>query len=232
MRRFYSKNISNDLIQLDRDESRHLSKVLRLNLGDQVEVINGTSTLYIAEIIGIGKNECSLKVIEKRQHLADAYGIHLAVAPTKNINRWEWLIEKATEIGVDQITPMVCAQSERRTLKMERQERIMVAAAKQSYKIQFPLLGDLMTFEEVINEFEAEEKFIAHCYEDFQREPLIKLHKASKKAVILIGPEGDFTKSEVESAISKGYQSVKLSSSRLRTETAAIVACNTLHNVE
>jgi len=230
MRRFYSNNIQGDHIQLDHEESRHLVKVLRLKVGDQVEVINGSTHWYVAEIMTLDPRACILRITNKLKSNENKYGIHLAVAPTKNINRWEWLIEKATEIGVDQITPIHCKQSERKVLKVERQERIVIAAAKQSHKIQFPKMFELTAFETIVKQAEAEEKFIAHCLDEIPRESLIKLHKASKKVLILIGPEGDFSKEEVNMALENGFQSVELSKSRLRTETAAIVACNTLHN--
>ena len=231
MRRFYSNNIQENYIYLDLEESRHIAKVLRLKTGDKVEVINGSGLCYIAELTTVDTRACVLVIKDTIKSSENEYGIHLAVAPTKNINRWEWLIEKATEIGVDQITPMLCTHSERRALKLERQERIVIAAAKQSHKTKFPQISSPTTFEEIVRYTQAEEKFIAHCYEEIPRQSLIKLHQSSKKVLILIGPEGDFSKEELDMALKNGFQSVELSKSRLRTETAAIVACNTLHNV-
>lgn len=231
MRRFYSNNIQENYIYLDLEESRHIAKVLRLKTGDKVEVINGSGLCYIAELTTVDPRACVLVIKDTIKSSGNEYGIHLAVAPTKNINRWEWFIEKATEIGVDQITPMLCTHSERKALKLERQERIVIAAAKQSHKTKFPQISSPTTFAEIVSNTQAEEKFIAHCYEEIPRQSLIKLHQSSKKVLILIGPEGDFSKEELDMALKNGFQSVELSKSRLRTETAAIVACNTLHNV-
>jgi 16S rRNA (uracil1498-N3)-methyltransferase len=159
------------------------------------------------------------------------YHLHLVVAPTKNIERFEWLVEKATEIGVDSITPLVCRFSERKILKPERLEKIIVSAAKQSLKFHFPQLQPLTKFEDFIKSFEnnatAAQKFIAHCYEG--EKPLLKnLCQPHIDIVILIGPEGDFSREEVEMAEKHGFMAISLGSSRLRTETAGVVACDTV----
>ena len=155
------------------------------------------------------------------------YKLHIAISPTKNIERLAWFLEKSTEIGIDVLTPVVCRFSERKIVKEERLHKIIVAAAKQSLKAYFPKLNPMITFDELMKNYQASQKFIAHCYEEdkklFQNEI-----KPSSDVLILIGPEGDFSKEEVQKAISLGFVPVSLGNSRLRTETAGVVACHTV----
>ena len=155
------------------------------------------------------------------------YKLHIAIAPTKNIERFEWFIEKATEIGIDEITPIVCRFSERKIIKPERLERIINSAAKQSVKAFFPTLNPLCTFDELLQQSHAKGKFIAHCY-DGDKKLLKKAIAGCDDMLILIGPEGDFSKDEIEKATHAGYKQVTLGDSRLRTETAGIMACATI----
>ena len=228
MHLFFSQHINDGLIQLEADESRHLAKVLRLAVGAKVEIIDGKGNRYSCEVIDPNPKKSIVQVLSTftDHHL---YGVSIAAAPTKNINRWEWFLEKATEIGIDAIQPLVTNNSERKVLKMDRQERILVSAMKQSYKTQLPRLKELLKFNTFINQSFEGEKYVAHCYENIERLELNNIHPKGKKALILIGPEGDFTESEVQQAIAAGFKSVSLSKSRLRTETAALVACHTLN---
>ena len=227
MHLFYSTSVNGNAILLDKDESRHLAKVLRLNIGDEVISIDGKGTKYFCEV-ALNHDKKSLLTIRSKEVQKKDFGIELGVAPTKNLNRWEWFLEKATELGIDAIHPIQSYHSERKILKRDRQERILVAAMKQSYKSKLPHLSDLTPLKEIINsEFEGQ-KFVAHCYDDIPKQNLKACFTTKKKALILIGPEGDFSRQEVEQAISKGFEPINLGKSRLRTETAAIIACHSI----
>ncbi len=213
---------------LPEEESQHAIKVLRLQIGDSITVVDGIGGFYNAQITNPHHKHCGFKITETIAEFGKRdYKLHIAIAPTKNIERLEWFIEKATEIGIDEITPIICRHSERKIIKAERLEKIIVSAAKQSVKAYFPKLNALCTFEELIKEHHASQKFIAHCYEEDKKllqEEIIK----SMNVLILIGPEGDFSKEEVEKAISAGFNPVSLGHSRLRTETAGVTACCTV----
>jgi len=224
---FYVPTISAGNI-LPEEESQHAVKVLRLQTGDAITVVDGVGGFYNARITNPHPKHCGFEITEtiidygKRD-----YKLHIAIAPTKNIERLEWFIEKATEIGIDEITPIICRFSERKIIKAERLEKIIVSAAKQSVKAYFPTLNALCTFDELIKKQNASQKFIAHCYEEDKK--LLQTEcKNPKDVLILIGPEGDFSKEEVQKAISAGFIPVSLGNSRLRTETAGVVACCTV----
>jgi len=224
---FYVPTLSSAHI-LPEEESQHAVKVLRLKVGDEITVVDGVGGFYKAKIINPHPKHCTFEIIDSIPEFGKRdYRLHIAIAPTKNIERLEWFIEKATEIGIDEITPVVCRFSERKVIKAERLEKIIVSAAKQSVKAYFPKLNPLCTFDELMMHHQSTQKFIAHCYEDekklFQNE-IIK----SSDVLILIGPEGDFSKEEVQKAISLGFIPVSLGNSRLRTETAGVVACCTV----
>lgn len=229
MHRFYSNNICDTEAILDPDESRHLAKVLRLKEGDEVEVFDGSGKLYKARIKKASTKTVILNDLMLIQKEDNRFGIHLAVAPTKNLSRWETFLEKATEIGVDRISPILCANSERKNLKIERQLRIIKSAAKQSQKLRFPILDEMISITELLNQTKNHHGFIAHCYDDAEKISLHKAARSAQEALVLIGPEGDFSKQEIDEARAIGMQPVSLSTSRLRTETAAIVATHTLH---
>ncbi len=232
MHLFYSTQITDNQIALDQEESRHLSKVLRLTNGDNAQVVDGFGNLYDCIIIEAHKKTATLKVLKKRV-LNEFHGIHIAAAPTKNLNRWEWFLEKSTEIGIDHISPINTFHSERKVLKKERQEKILISAMKQSQKATLPRLDELSSFNSFIKDHksnnEETEKYIAHCYEELPKMKLSTIHPKGKKALILIGPEGDFSLDEVLAAKEAGFKPISLGKSRLRTETAAIVACHTIH---
>jgi len=224
---FYAPNLLQENI-LPEEESQHAVKVLRLRAGDNVEIVDGKGTVCNARIINPHAKHCEFEIISQRITDQPNYNLHIAIAPTKNIERLEWFVEKVTEIGVGTITPIICRFSERKILKSERLEKIIVSASKQSLKTHFPVLQPLCSFEELIKATSnIAQRFIAHCYE--QDKLLLKdLCKPTMDTLILIGPEGDFSLEEVEKAISAGFQPVSLGNSRLRTETAGIVACHTV----
>lgn len=224
---FYCPDISNATI-LPEDESMHAVKVLRLQTGDSIIVIDGQGGYYEAEITIPHHKRCEFRITNATYNFGKRnYRLHIAIAPTKNIERIEWFIEKATEIGIDEITPLLCRFSERKNVKDERLEKIIVSASKQSKKAYFPTLNSLTSFEQFIKTTKAENCYIAHCYEQDKKQLSTEV-KGQKDILILIGPEGDFSKEEVEAAIAAGFTPVTLGESRLRTETAGVVACTTV----
>ncbi len=227
MQLFYTPDIESNVYQLNEQESKHCVRVLRLKKGDSIFLTDGRGNLFETRLIDDGIRKCVVEIIDKKSKFEKRnYYIHLAVAPTKNINRFEWFLEKVVEIGVDEITPIICDHSERRVVKTERLEKIMVSALKQSLKAYLPKLNDTKNFSEIININQDCEKYIAWC--DGNPTLLKNIYSKGKEVLILIGPEGDFSKTEVEMAESKGFIPVSLGKSRLRTETAAIVSCHTI----
>jgi len=213
---------------LPEEESQHAVKVLRFQVEDEMIVVDGVGGFYTARITNPHPKHCEFEIIESQSQFGKRdYKLHIAIAPTKNIERLEWFIEKATEIGVDEITPLICRFSERKIIKPERLEKIIVSAAKQSMKAYFPKLNPLCSFDELMINQQASQKFIAHCYEEDKKLFQNEITK-SADLLILIGPEGDFSKEEVQKAISLGFIPVSLGNSRLRTETAGVVACHTV----
>jgi len=229
MNLFYAPDISGGDYTLPQDESKHLVRVLRMQAGDEVTLTDGKGYFYSCRIDEAGPKACRLKIIRKTQGTDKrAWMIHMAVAPTKNISRYEWFLEKATEIGVDNITPLICEHSERKQVKTERLERVLIAAMKQSLKSTLPRLDQPVTFTGFINRPFEGEKYIAYIDPEVTDE-LSKVYTKGQQALILIGPEGDFSPAEVELAVQNGFKPVRLGLSRLRTETAAVVACHTIH---
>ena len=225
---FYVPSLSSGLV-LPEEESQHAVKVLRLQVGDEITVVDGAGGFYTAEIINPHPKHCTFEITRTILEYAKRnYRLHIAIAPTKNIERLEWFIEKATEIGIDEITPIVCRFSERKIIKAERLEKIIVSASKQSVKAYFPKLNPQCTFDELMKNHLATQKFIAHCYDDDKKQ-LQKEIQNSSDVLILIGPEGDFSIEEVQKALSVGFIPVSLGNSRLRTETAGVVACHTVN---
>ena len=203
-------------------------RVLRLQAGDELEVVDGAGGYYFAVVTNPHPKHCEFQIKETiTEYGKRDYRLHIAIAPTKNIERLEWFIEKCTEIGVDEITPILCRFSERKIIKPERLEKIIVSAAKQSLKAYFPILNPMCSFRDFIQQTTVSQKFIAHCYEQ-DKQLLQQVYQKSSDAVILIGPEGDFSPEEVQAAIQHQFQPVSLGSSRLRTETAGIAACHTV----
>ena len=224
---FYCPDIL-DSFTLSEEESQHAVRVLRLQSGDELEVVDGAGGYYRAVITNPHPKHCEFQIKETiTEYGKRDYRLHIAIAPTKNIERLEWFIEKCTEIGIDEITPVICRFSERKIIKPERLEKIIVSAAKQSLKAYFPILNPMCSFRDFIQQTTVSQKFIAHCYEQ-DKQLLQQVYQKSSDAVILIGPEGDFSPEEVQAAIQHQFQPVSLGSSRLRTETAGVVACHTI----
>ena len=233
MRLFYNKDLSQDDSRLiiDREESRHIVKVLRKKVGDTIYITNGKGILFTTVIDVINKNSTELKIIEAKQEAESKFHINIAVAPTKNNDRIEWFVEKSTEIGVNTISTVMCEKSERKKIKIERLEKITISAMKQSLQLHKPIIQELVSFEEFIKNCESKNKFIAHCKEN-EKLFLGDCELNSNTITILIGPEGGFSQKEIGLAEENEFISVSLGNTRLRTETAAIVATQLLsvHN--
>lgn len=228
MQIFYTPDIEKTL-ELPEDESGHCVRVLRKTIGDEVMLTDGKGTFYKARIADTSRKKCSVNIMEsiRKPNLWNGH-LHLALAPTKNLDRIEWLIEKATEIGLDEISFLSCRFSERKVIKTERIDKIVVSAMKQSLKAWKPTVHDLMSFNDFVRQDFPGQKFIAHCYNGYK--PLLRDElSATDDALVLIGPEGDFSPEEVQLAESRGFKSISLGASRLRTETAALVAVHLMN---
>jgi len=214
--------------ELPADEAAHAVRVLRLHCGDEMFLMNGEGCFYRAEVTEAAAGRCAYDIKETLpQRRAWQGHIHVAMAPTKMADRVEWFAEKATEVGVDELSFLDCRFSERRTMRADRIEKIVVSAAKQSRKPWMPAVNPMVAFGDFVRKPRGGRKFIAHCYDEFGRSDLFGLLQAEDKSVdttVLIGPEGDFSADEVRLAIDCGYEPVTLGSSRLRTETAALSA--------
>ncbi|PID94678.1 MAG: 16S rRNA (uracil(1498)-N(3))-methyltransferase [Bacteroidales bacterium] len=222
---FYSPNILENSV-LSEEESYHCTKVLRMKIGDLIEIIDGKGTLYKAKIVLPHHKHTQVDILESCPGFGmSPYRLHLAVAPTKSIDRFEWLVEKAVEIGVWRITPLDCRYSERHRINVDRVERVVIAAAKQSLKAYVPQIDAMTSFEDFMNQSHYKQRFIAHCHQT-SKEALHRICKPHRDTVVMIGAEGDFSIEEVAVAEQNGFVSVSLSESRLRTETAGVVATN------
>ncbi len=225
---FYTPNILRNP-ELPEEEAQHCTRVLRLGVGDNITLTDGRGNFYKAEITVANSKRCLVAITETiHQNPLWPCHLHIAVAPTKNMDRNEWFAEKATEIGIDELTFLNCRFSERKVIKTERIEKILISAIKQSLKARLPKLNEMIDFTKFIAQDFKGQKFIAHCYEG--EKPLLKdVLTPGKDAVVLIGPEGDFSEEEVKAAIERGFTPISLGKSRLRTETAALVACHTMN---
>ncbi|MDR0560186.1 MAG: 16S rRNA (uracil(1498)-N(3))-methyltransferase [Prevotellaceae bacterium] len=220
---FYTEITDGEICILSPEESRHCINVLRHGKNDTVSVFNRSGKVYTAKISDASPQKCVLEITGER-NVPKRYGfLHVAIAPVKNIDRFEWFVEKAVEIGVEEITPLLCKHSERRVLKFERLEKIVISAMKQSLNLNFPKINPLTRFDDFIQINFDGQKFIAHCEEKTVN--FADAISSQKSIQILIGPEGDFSKQEIENAISHRYIPVSLGNSRLRTETAGMVSC-------
>jgi len=222
---FYTPNIPSDHYTLPEEESKHCIRVLRLAAGDTVHLTDGKGTLYTAQIAVANAARCEIAITGKQENYgARSYYLHLAVAPTKNINRYEQLLDKVTETGVDEITPLICDHSERRTIKPERLEKVLVAAMKQSLKTRLPQLHAPTTFADFIRQPFDGGKYIAFCDPCIPRELFWNILPANRRALMLIGPEGDFAEQEIRAALQAGFRAVSFGASRFRVETAGLIA--------
>lgn len=228
MQLFYNKYISTSSAEIafNKEESRHIIRVLRKTNGDILNITDGKGKLFSAEIIQALDKNCiaSIKNFEEKQKTWN-YHLHIAIAPTKINDRFEWFLEKATEIGIDEITPIFCDHSERRQIKNERMEKVILSAMKQSLKFNLPMLNAPIKFKNFMAKKEWDLGLMAHCQDGIKKNfnAYFPFHK---KILILIGPEGDFSVDEINSATELGIHPITLGESRLRTETAGIVACN------
>ena len=231
MNLFYTPDIISGVYTLNEEESRHCRKVLRLRDGDIVHLTDGQGILFKSRIIDANSNKVTVEIIERQENYKRRnYRLHLAVAPTKNTDRFEWLLEKATEIGVDEITPLICEHSERRLLRTDRLHKVITAAVKQSLKAYHPVLYELKEFAQFLSEHHKGQLFIAHLAE---ANPVLlqDVYRKGSDTTIIIGPEGDFSDAEMISALQNDYQCVSLGDSRFRTETAAVVACHAVYMI-
>lgn len=228
---FYTPNISDKTYVLEEQESKHCIRVLRRSKGDQLILVDGIGGWYEAVIVDPNPKKCVVHVSQSEQDYEKRkYRLHLAVAPTKNIDRFEWLLEKATEIGIDEITPITCEHSERRQINYDRLEKVLIAAMKQSLKAFLPKLNNLTTFESLIKNANTGVRLIAHCEEGI-KPYLFNVVEPKQEVLVLIGPEGDFSIDEIQMAITNGFQEISLGRSRLRTETAGVVATQIINLV-
>lgn len=225
---FYTPDILNRA-ELPEEEASHAIRVLRLQPGDEIMLTDGQGNFYRAEISTATNKRCMVNILETIPQAPFWSGhLHIAMAPTKNMDRTEWFAEKATEIGFDELTFLNCRFSERKVIKTERIAKILVSAIKQSLKARLPKLNEMTDFNKFITQPFDGQKFIAHCYKGDK--PLLKdVVQPGSDAVVLIGPEGDFSEEEVQKAEACGFQPISLGRSRLRTETAALVACHILN---
>ncbi len=237
MQLFYTQNITPPQYTLNEEESKHCAKVLRLQCGDTIHLTDGNGNLFCCQIIDNHYKRCVVNVISTQHEYEKlTYQLTMCVAPTKNIDRFEWFLEKATEVGVDEIIPIATSHSERRIIKLERSTKVVTSAMKQSLKAYHPTLHDITSVKSVIaNPFDGR-KFIAHCdtpQSEQGKRYLADTLKKGERALILIGPEGDFSPEEISLAIEHGFEEISLGSQRLRTETAgvsAVMMVSTINN--
>lgn len=225
---FYAPDI-NACPELPEEESGHAVRVLRHVEGDEIEVVDGQGTWYHCRITAAHHKHCGLQIVSMRPDPHWSYRVELAIGPTKNLDRMEWWLEKATEMGLDRFVPLRCRFSERKELKTERMRKIAISAMKQSLKATLPQIDEMTDIKRFLTEPFEGQKFIAHCMEDQPRQLLSHLVQKGAAVRILIGPEGDFSPEEVQLALENGFQPVSLGDQRLRTETAALASVHTVH---
>jgi 16S rRNA (uracil1498-N3)-methyltransferase len=228
MQQFYIPSLcatSTDVF-FDRDESRHLAKVLRKNIGDIVSITNGLGYRFTAELTQVDSKTCVAVIVRCEKIASDPYHLHIFIAPTKNKDRIEWFVEKATEIGVHAITPIICQRSERKTLNTDRLRKVSIAAMKQSMGAHATVIHPISDFTSALDRFDGV-AYIAHCEDSPKKK--INHDMVSKKSIsIFIGPEGDFTALEIQTALDANVMAISLGKKRLRTETAGISACHSI----
>ena len=230
MQLFYLANPAKEII-LSAKESKHATKVLRKKEGDALDFTDGKGNFYKAEITVADSRKCRLQIVSREQkEKQHNYHLHIAIAPTKNMDRFEWFLEKATEIGIDEITPIICSRSERKVIKTERCNKILLSAMKQSLKFHLPKLNEAISLTDFIKQDFEDAKYIAYCEDGDKNE--LKTVSKTENTLILIGPEGDFSNAEIEMALKNNFKAVSLHASRLRTETAGIVAVHTINMIQ
>ncbi len=229
MIQFYCPDIKSNPI-LPESDSQHCVRVLRMREGDALEVVDGRGVRYVCRLLEAHPKHAMVEIVEaKEQPLHWSHHITLAVAPTKLNDRMEWLVEKLVEIGINRIVPVRCAHSERKEIKHDRLEKIAISAMKQSLKATLPQIDEMMPLSDFLKSVDAEQRFMGYCSDEYERALLSRSAKPGLSTAILIGPEGDFSSEEVTAAIAAGFKPVTLGDNRLRTETAALVAVDTIH---
>ncbi|MNK53922.1 Ribosomal RNA small subunit methyltransferase E [compost metagenome] len=229
MQLFFNPNIdeTTESFSFDKEESRHIIKVLRKKDADILHVTNGFGLLFETQITLASDNKCTVEVLNITNAEKPKFHLHLAVAPTKMNDRFEWFLEKATEIGIQEITPIFCDRSERKVINRDRFEKIILSAMKQCNETFLPKLNEAISFKEFIKQKQNGLQLIAHC-EETDKKSLKEVLKPNEDVIILIGPEGDFSEKEIALALENNYNPVTLGNTRLRTETAAVVACHSV----
>jgi len=226
---FYTPELANDnTYTLSESESKHAIRVLRLKHGDILTLVNGIGSFFDATIISDNPKKCEVEITNVRNEANKKPQLHIAIAPTKNNDRTEWFVEKCTEIGISQVSPILCKHSERKKIKQERFEKTAISAMKQSLKATLPTVKELTPFNKFITEPFDGKKYIAHCYSENQKH-YKDLYTKGDNSLVLIGPEGDFSPDEVKLALENGFEPITFGESRLRTETAGVVACTTFN---
>lgn len=219
---YFEQPTSNDtILKLEKEDTRHMTKVLRKKVGDNLSVTNGRGDLFEATILKLTSNKCELALKHLRYENPKKPQLHIAIAPTKMNDRMEWFLEKSTELGISQITPLLCSNSERRTVKEDRFEKIIISAMQQSLQLHKPILHPFTPFNDFVETKMVAVKLIAHC-EETNKKHLKELLDSNLDTLILIGPEGDFTPDEIENALKHQFAPVHLGHTRLRTETAGV----------
>lgn len=233
MNLFYSNQIIGSIALLDQGESHHCVKVLRMRKGDQIHFIDGNGGYYQGKLIDDHPLRCEISIQEIQKNFEKrSYYLHLAIAPTKNHDRFEWFVEKATEIGVDKLTPLLCDHSERKNIRLDRIQKVVLSAVKQSKKAWIPMIEPLIRFEDFIHgNHPSTDNYIAHCAES-EKKSLLHTGSMRSSYLVLIGPEGDFSEREIEFAKESGFIPVSIGKSRLRTETAGMVIAQIISDIE
>ena len=229
MQLFYNASIneSTETFSFDKEESKHIIKVLRKKDGDILFVTNGLGFLFKTEIVLASDSKCTVQMVSFDKAPTPNFKLHLAVAPTKMNDRYEWFLEKATEIGIHEITPIICDRSERKVINKERFEKILLSAMKQSNELFLPKLNPAISFKDFVKQKNKGLQLIAHC-EETDKKTLKSILQSNTDVTVLIGPEGDFSEKEITLALDQNYVPVSLGNTRLRTETAAVVACHSV----
>jgi len=230
MQIFYVTDLDGDSCTLDETESRHCARVLRMSKGDRVNLIDGKGVFCEGLITDPDPRACMIRITDRKEEFEKRnYRLHIAISPLKNPDRFEWFVEKSVEIGVDELTPLICRNTEKPGIKKDRINNIIVSAMKQSIKAYRPVLNDPQDFSEFTGREYSGLKIIAHCSQSQQRSAITDIYSKGNDAVIMIGPEGDFSDDEIAVAIEKGFRPVHLGRSRLRTETAGVAACSAVY---
>jgi 16S rRNA (uracil1498-N3)-methyltransferase len=223
--------VSSADVMLDEATSKHMVQVLRMQNGEQLQLTNGKGDLFTAEIKDDNRKKCTVTILSTIKYQPSTINVGIAISPVKNNTRFEWFLEKATEIGVTEIIPLICSRTEKTAFKFDRMKSILVSAMLQSQQCWLPVLHEPTKFNEVVKSSAQQQKFIAHCIDDAKRSLSDLNNESLSSKIILIGPEGDFTADEIELALQNHFSAVSLGATRLRTETAGIVAATLLVNL-